>query len=179
MGRSGLAQQSLIRVAQQSDIYTLSAFAVTTYTAAFGHSFSASDLAAHLEKNLSPDRFAQILQEDIVLLAEVGDSLVGYVQFGPVNPTTIPNTDHELRRLYVRADCQNQGYGSALLEAALSHPQMAKAPSIYLDVWEHNPAAQRLYRRYGFDVIGTRTFDVASGSETSLDLIMVRHSPEK
>ena len=43
---------------------------------------------------------------------------------------------------------------------------------IFLDVWEHNPGATQFYERYGFVVIGDRSFAVASGAETSLDLIM-------
>jgi ribosomal protein S18 acetylase RimI-like enzyme len=59
--------------------------------------------------------------------------------------------------------------------AALSHPRMENAAGIYLDVWEHNQGAQRFYQRFGFQVIGSRAFEVESGAETSLDLIMVRH----
>ena len=47
---------------------------------------------------------------------------------------------------------------------------------IFLDVWEHNPGARRFYERYGFVVIGDRSYAVASGAETSLDLIMVQLS---
>ena len=60
------------------------------------------------------------------------------------------------------------------------HSLIAKEPeqaAIVLDVWEHNPAAQRFYARYGFEVVGARAFVVASGAETSRDLIMVRRSP--
>ncbi len=58
--------------------------------------------------------------------------------------------------------------------AALDHPLLKDAAEVYLDVWEHNPGAQRFYRRYGFEVITTRRFEVASGAPTSLDLVMVR-----
>ena len=51
---------------------------------------------------------------------------------------------------------------------------MNSAAIITLDVWEHNHGAQRFYQRYGFEVIGARAFEVESGEETSLDLIMAR-----
>jgi ribosomal protein S18 acetylase RimI-like enzyme len=60
------------------------------------------------------------------------------------------------------------------MEAALAHPQLKEARSIYLDVWERNHEALRFYRRYGFDVVGAHRFEVASGAPTDLDLIMVR-----
>jgi diamine N-acetyltransferase len=83
-----------------------------------------------------------------------------------------------LRRLYVLSAFQNQGLGSKLLQAALEHPALKNAEHIYLDVWEHNHGAQRLYKRHGFAVIGQRKFMVASGAETSFDLIMVRQRLE-
>jgi ribosomal protein S18 acetylase RimI-like enzyme len=169
----------VIRHAQKSDIEALSEFAMKTYSEAFGHSFSDADLAAHLQKYLSPGSFSRILDEDVVLLAEVGNRLVGYVQFGAANAAAAHTQDQELRRIYIHPESQNMGYGSALMEAALRHPRLKGAGNIYLDVWEHNPGAQRFYRRYGFEVIGTRRFEVESGAPTGLDLVMVRRaSPE-
>ena len=177
--QSTMDRSPVIRMAQKSDIAELSEFAIETYSAAFGHSFRDADLAAHLQRNLSPASFSRILDEDVVLLAEVGNRLIGYVQFGAAQTVSADTQDRELRRLYVHPEFQNRGYGSALMEAALRHPRLQDAANIYLDVWEHNPGAQRFYRRYGFEVIGTRRFEVESGAETSLDLVMVRRaSPE-
>ena len=167
----GIIAGPVVRQAQVEDIPALSELAIQTYSDAFGHSFSTDDLIAHLAKNLSPERFAQILERDIVLLAEVQGLLIGYVQFGARDNS---DGDQELRRLYIHSEFQSKGYGGALMEAALCYPQMQQAARIYLDVWEHNPGAQRFYKRYGFTVIGTRPFDVESGAETSLDLIMMR-----
>jgi hypothetical protein len=38
-------------------------------------------------------------------------------------------------------------------------------------VYNRDPIARRFYERYGFVVIGDRSFAVVSGAETSLDLI--------
>lgn len=163
-----------IRKAIHGDAGALSALAIETYTQAFGHSFSPADLAAHLENNLSLRRFEQILSEDTVLLAETGGRMVGYVQFGRLEGSA----DQELRRLYVHSDFQNQGIGSKLMEAALAQSELQNTQRIVLDVWEHNPGAQRFYARYGFVVVGTQPFEAESGTQTSLDLIMVRRSPQ-
>lgn len=167
----------IIRYAQESDIQTLSELATQTYSDAFGHTFSEADLACHLENNLSPDCFSRTLAEDTVLLAEAADRLVGYAQFGAAKTLSKNEKDRELRRLYVRSEFQNAGYGTSLMEAALRHPLLREAANVYLDVWEHNHGAQRFYRRYGFEVIGARAFEVASGAETGRDLVMVRRPP--
>lgn len=62
------------------------------------------------------------------------------------------------------------------MEAAFGHPELECARDVYLDVWERNHAALSFYKRYGFEVIGARRFDVASGAATDPDLIMVRRS---
>jgi len=177
-GQSGaVGEASAIRQAGSGDASTLSALAMETYGDAFGRSFRPSDLAAHLARYLSPQQVKQILEEDTVLVAEVGQRMVGFVQFGSASggAETVSGSDRELRRLYVQADFRNQGIGGRLMEAALAHPDMRDAERITLDVWEHNPGAQRFYERYGFTVIGARRFSVESGAETTLDLIMELH----
>src|SRR5438067_3075427 len=96
-----------IREAQQSDAAALSELAVTTYAAAFGHTFSEADLAAHLQKNLSSESFSRSLNNDAILLAEVGGRLIGYAQFGAANVDGARDGDQEIRRLYVHPEFQN------------------------------------------------------------------------
>jgi diamine N-acetyltransferase len=165
----------IIRPAWRDDLAALSALARQTYADALGHSFSAPDLAAHLESGLADDYFRQAFEEDVFLLAEAEGRLVGFVQFGPLRisvpaPTT---RDQELRRIYVHAGFQNRGIGRQLMEAALGHPRLKGAANVYLDVWEQNRGARRLYERYGFDVIGGHRLLTASGSAADQDLIMV------
>lgn len=168
-----------IRYARPSDVVRLTALAQKTYGEAFGHSFTPSDLAAHLETELSAERIAAILRRDTVLVAEVAGQLVGFLQCGHNHVlhdgVTVP--EQEVRRLYVDAAFQNRGIGARLMAAALALPELREAAAIVLDVWEHNPGAQRFYARYGFVVAGAREFVVASGAETSRDLIMVRRAP--
>jgi ribosomal protein S18 acetylase RimI-like enzyme len=168
----------IIRELEGGDVAALAALARKTYADAFGHSFSAADLTAYLQSNLSDAYFLFALDEDGFLGAEVGGRLIGFVQFGAVSiPVPAPSPeDRELRRLYVEASVQGQGIGTRLMEAALAHPRLEAAANIYLDVWEHNHRAQVFYRRYGFAVIGAHSLAVASGAAADQDLIMVRRS---
>jgi ribosomal protein S18 acetylase RimI-like enzyme len=166
-----------IRKAEKSDLKTLSTLAMTTYSDAFGHTFSAADLAPHLAKNFSESYFAQSLDEDIVLLAGDGNRLVGYIQFGAVSIVveTATHRDRELQRVYVLAEFQRQGIGRSLILAALAHPRLADADNIYLDVWEQNFGAQKLYKLYGFEVIGKNPF-IVDERILGYDLVMVLRS---
>ena len=171
-----------ISEANPDDSEFLSALAVQTYTEAFGHSMSTSDLAAHIGTNLSPERFREMLREDVFLLARVRGETVGFVQFGDahiddgdLDGTKVQPGDKEVRRLYVLAAFQNRGLGTSLMNAALTDPWIAGA-TVFLDVWEDNAGARRLYERYGFKKVGERAFRAASGDVTGVDFIMVRRS---
>lgn len=178
MRRSPTQDGAIIRRATRGDGRALSELAIAAYTTAFGHSLSAADLAAELDASVSAACFERYLDDDTILLAEIADLAVGYVQFGavsiPVEAASV--ADQELRRLYVHPAYQRRGIGTRLMDAAFAHPQLRRACSVYLDVWERNHDALRFYRRYGFEVTGSHRFAVESGAPTDLDLILVRRS---
>jgi ribosomal protein S18 acetylase RimI-like enzyme len=166
----------ILRQAERSDASELSELTIETYVGAFGHSFSADDLAAEMRANTSEACFERYVDEDIVLIGEIDRRVVGYVQFGAVGTgiEAAHPEDREVRRVYVRPGFQGQGIGRRLMDAAFDHPQLRGACNVYLEVWERNLGAQRFYQRHGFEVIGARRFEVASGAPTDLELIMVR-----
>jgi ribosomal protein S18 acetylase RimI-like enzyme len=163
-----------VRTAELRDAEVISALAVETYSHAFGHSLSAEDLRSHVDRELSPRAFVRILERDVVLVAELSGRLVGYAQFGAAPAAARRRIDAEFRRLYVHPGFQRRGIGSVLMKAALSHPILANAQLISLDVWVQNEGAQRFYGRHAFEPVGTRKFTVASGADTTPDIIMVR-----
>jgi len=56
----------------------------------------------------------------------------------------------------VRRDRQRQGLGRALLENLLAEAGRRGVRTVLLEVAADNAAAQKLYARYGFDVVGVR-----------------------
>jgi diamine N-acetyltransferase len=171
-----MAASVLIRPVGHGDLAALGELARSSYSAAFGPTMSASDLAAHLRDNLADACFRRALEEDVILVAERSGRLAGFVQFGPIRIAVADASpgDQELRRLYVMPGLQRRGIGRKLMEDALAHPRLRRAGRIYLDVWERNFGARRLYEALGFKVIGAQPFAVASGVGQDLDLVMVR-----
>ncbi len=171
----------IIRIATQNDVHILSNLAIMTYTDAFGHSMQSSDIIAHLDHHLLPHHFASMLENNTILVAERQAQLVGFVQVGDMLDTSLfeVHPDQEVRRLYVRSLWQRQGIRTLLLEHALMLERVKQAGQIFLDVWEQNKDARRLYERFGFQVIGERPFVVVSGAATTADLVMVRQSQVK
>ena len=171
---------AIVRKAQKADVKPLSELAKTTYASAFGHSLNPSDLAAHLDNNLSDVCFEEFLEEDTILVAQHDGQLIGFIQIGVVWPETddddFSSEDAELRRVYVLAEFQGRGIGRQLIDAAFREARFATARDIYLDVWEDNRRAQKLYESYGFRAIGKRAFIVESGAKTGFDIIMIRRA---
>ena len=54
------------------------------------------------------------------------------------------------------ADVRGQGWGRALLQAAIDHARGTQAHKIELEVWPDNARAIALYERFGFEVEGLR-----------------------
>jgi ribosomal protein S18 acetylase RimI-like enzyme len=166
-----------IRQVGVSEAATLSRLAKTLFAAAFGHSFRREDLEAHLEAHLSTAAIRLALDRDVILGTVAGRRLIGFIQFGPLTaPSVEPERAREIRRLYVTPEFQRRGVGNLLMHAALSHPLLAESEAVLLDVWERNGAAQGLYRKFGFRLVGSKPFTFASGRRGDDDLIMARNS---
>jgi len=162
-----------VRLAGPSDVPALSALAKRTWSEAFGEGVSPDDEAAELEETRSELYFAAALSKKTILIAEKDDALVGYVQFGDVEipEVEVQPGDQGLQRLYVDTTLQGRGLGRKLMEAALQHPRLAKARRIFVQVWDENERAVRLYESFGFKKVCTTTFTV--GSEVMEDLVLV------
>jgi diamine N-acetyltransferase len=162
-----------IRAAEPGDVPALSALAKRTWADAFGDGVSADVEASELEEGRSEAYFAGASREKTILVAEENGVLLGYVEFGDV---TIPEVqarpgDQSVHRLYVETALQGRGLGRALLEAALQHPRLANASRVFLDVWDENRRAVRLYESVGFQRVGTTRFTI--GAEVMEDAVML------
>jgi ribosomal protein S18 acetylase RimI-like enzyme len=164
-----------ISPAAERDLPAVASFARWTYEKAFGDGFAPEDLAHHLTHRLSDHYFRDAATRDRFLIASVDGQMAGYVQFGPGDGKSADSPHRHIVRLYVHPDRQGQGIGSALLNAALADESMASANAIYLDVWDRNEGACRLYERFGFEVVGAHNFMTPSGIVLGHELVMALH----
>jgi len=161
--------------ASVDDADALSALAIRTYVAAFGHSFAPDELTHYLDRKLSAVRWVEYLARDRVLLARIAGRPVGYIQFGPEEA----REGVDIRRLYIDAAHQGQGIGTSLLEAVLGSPEVAAAPAVYIDTWDENTGARRLYDRFGFRHEGElKPFRLSTVEIDGYDIILVRRRTE-
>ena len=80
---------------------------------------------------------------------------LGLALFFPVFSTTRGQPGVYLQDLWVSSDCRDAGLGTRLLQqVAISAGQLWQARYLDLMVHGHNQAAERFYRRHGFDERG-------------------------
>jgi GNAT superfamily N-acetyltransferase len=163
-----------LRIADRSDAETLSRLGRRTFTRTFGHLYPPDDLATFLESH-APALYAAWAGDERrrLWIAEHDGAAIGYALAGPCD---LPHPEvttgcGELKRLYVDADAQGGGAGSALLRAALDWLQ-TPGRTLWVGVWSQNFGAQRLYGRHGFEQVGTYEFPV--GASRDLEFILRR-----
>lgn len=163
-----------LEIAEEKHVHALEHLARLTFTATFGHLYTAENLENHLSKTCSSDFFQRELANGItIVLAYNTAEYVGYIKYGAVGlPITHHPDDREIHRLYVVPSCQKQGIGQQLMEYALNDPYLSSAHGLYLGVWEDNTNAQAFYARYGFKPVGDYHYYV--GTHADREIIMCR-----
>lgn len=170
-----------VTVAHTSDLDELAEVAAATFPLACPPTSPADDVAAFIVDNLSRRRFADYLADPArtVLTAREDGRILGYailVHGVGENPdvaravTARPAT--ELSKVYVIADRHGTGVAATLMSAAVQCAAATGARCLWLGVNKDNARAQRFYRKNGFDVAGTKTFQL--GAHTEHDFVMVR-----
>ncbi|MGV9680775.1 N-acetyltransferase family protein [Nocardia sp. NPDC003482] len=87
------------------------------------------------------------------VIAVTDDTVIGFASGGPAREET-PVAPRELNAMYVRAPWYGTGVAHDLLRAILDFEVDTS-----LWVFEENPRAQTFYRKYGFELDGTRKIE--------------------
>ncbi|MBB5911663.1 2-(1,2-epoxy-1,2-dihydrophenyl)acetyl-CoA isomerase [Nocardia transvalensis] len=101
------------------------------------------------------------------VVALAGETVVGFASGGPSRDEP-PAADRELNALYVRAAWYGSGVAHDLMRAVL---QPGTGTSLW--VFQDNPRAQAFYRKYGFELDGTRRVEAFT---PALEVRMIRRS---
>ncbi|MCV7258058.1 GNAT family N-acetyltransferase [Mycobacterium shimoidei] len=145
----------------------LATVAARTFPLACPPSVTREDIASFVEANLSVARFSEYLTspDHVVLVARRDDRIVGYAML-------VRDDGVELSKMYVLPQQHGTGVSTALMNATLRAAAQFGANFIWLGVNQKNQRAQRFYRKHGFAVTGTRTFQVGTSREQ--DYVMTR-----
>jgi diamine N-acetyltransferase len=178
----GAPEPFTIRACHPRDAELVATVAARLFTQAYAATHPEPALGAYLASAFAPERLAAMLADPgvHVLLAE--DSAgrpIGYADLrspdGPV-PAGVPGRHpFEVRRFYVDAAWHGRGVAAALMTACAAEAGRRGADALWLSVWQEAARPIAFYRRAGFAVVGTGTFQF--GDRLDDDYIMARPLP--
>jgi diamine N-acetyltransferase len=168
-----------IRRATATDATTLSETAARWFEETFGPRNDPEDMRMYLKKAFGvPQQTAELADpRRITLLAEEGETLVGYTmlhQTGPggADPAVPAGEAVEIQRFYVGTHHHGRGLARRLMEAATATAREMGGEVLWLGVWEHNTRAIRFYEKNGFVDVGVQEFVL--GRDLQYDRVMAR-----
>lgn len=165
-----------VTTADGGDAGELAAVAAVTFPLACPQGVAVEDISAFIATHLSAERFAEYLAnvDRVVLTATAAGRIVGYAMLiqGSADAEPSRMAGVELSKIYVLPDHHGTGAAAALMQSGIDWAARTGAQSVWLGVNQKNDRAQRFYRKHGFDVTGTRTFQL--GNRTECDYVMAR-----
>lgn len=170
-----------VTVAADPDLDELAKVAAATFPLACPPTSPPEDVAAFIAANLSRRRFADYLGDPArtVLTAREDGRILGYAILvrgvggdADVARAVTTRPAVELSKIYVLPDRHGTGVSATLMNAAVRCAAETGAQCLWLGVNQKNARAQRFYRKNGFSVAGTKTFQL--GTHTEHDFVMVR-----
>jgi ribosomal-protein-alanine N-acetyltransferase len=85
-----------------------------------------------------------------VVVRRPGEEVVAYIVFWQVRD------DVQVNNIAVHPDCRGLGIGEALMQFAVAKVRGRGAAFMTLEVRQSNTAALALYKKFGFEILGTR-----------------------
>ena len=169
---SSLVEQIAIRPACAGDAERLSLVSDATFLETFAHEIPGDAMLVHCQTKHAPEFLAGLIAGGAkAWLAEISGTPIGYALLIP-NPELDVATsgDVELKKIYVLSRFQGTGTAQRLFAEVLSAAKGSNR--LLLGVKDDNHRAIAFYKRQGFEVIGTRQFDV--GGQLYDDFVFAR-----
>jgi GNAT superfamily N-acetyltransferase len=153
------------------DTEELAAVAARTFPLACPPSTARENIASFIDTNLSAGRFAEYLADPrrAIITAAQDGRIIGYAMLIRDDSS---DDSAELSKMYVVSDHHGGGVSTALMDHTLATAKEWGMRRVWLGVNQGNQRAQRFYAKNGFQVSGTRTFQVGARREN--DYVMVR-----
>lgn len=165
------------RIAQLKDAELLSLIGREAFDSAFGAQNNPEDLAVYLSGAFSPKKQADEINTPgcRFLIAESGTDVLGYarLQAGGIPPTCITGSAAiELVRFYLLPAWIGKGFGSTFMQYILQTARGGGFDVIWLSTWQKNTRGLKFYRKWGFEIVGTQTFQI--GNDPQDDWLLQR-----
>ena len=151
-----------IRQANISDANIICALGITTFYEAYFELDESSDLANYVSESFSQSQIEDELNDanSTFFIAELNGKAVGYAKLRENSVVDCLKDENavELHRIYILERAKGKGVGGQLLNRCFEAARAKGFETIWLGVWEQNPAAVRFYKKFGFAKVGELQF---------------------
>jgi ribosomal-protein-alanine N-acetyltransferase len=86
----------------------------------------------------------------LIVVRRPGDEVVGYIIYWQIRD------DVQVNNIAVHPECRGRGLGEAMMRFAIAKVRAAGAEFMTLEVRQSNAPAVALYKKLGFEALGTR-----------------------
>ncbi|KEO90071.1 GCN5 family acetyltransferase [Erythrobacter longus] len=166
------ADRIAVREAGVADAERLSLVSDATFLETFAHEIPGEAMLAHCREKHAPEYLSGLLGNGArAWLAEIEGTPIGYALLIPSPELdAVVEGDVELKKIYVLSRFQGTGTAQRLMAEAVSAAQGNKR--LLLGVKDDNHRAISFYKSQGFEIIGTRQFNV--GGQLYDDFVFAR-----
>jgi len=164
-----------VREARPGEAPLLAAVAAASFREAFGNDTPAADMDLYLAKAFDEAGMKADIDDPAIhvfLLIDGGGGAAGYAKMtGAASPVDAgPGPALSLERIYLRSAHLGKGGGDLLMRHCLDFARERGCRTVWLGVWQENHRAIAFYKRWGFEVYGTKKFVL--GNQVNDDYLM-------
>jgi GNAT superfamily N-acetyltransferase len=168
------------RIADPSDYTLLAELGRQAFYEAFGSYQDPADMQAYLDLAFHHDTIRNSLNDTACtfIIASYDDQPVGYAKLKRGDPPKELKATRciQLERIYSLQAFVGKKVGKALMKVCIQIAKNEQFSIIWLGVWQQNGQAISFYKKWGFEVIGTKQFII--GRATSDDYVMALEIPQ-
>jgi diamine N-acetyltransferase len=163
-----------IRLATVADAKILERLSTETFHQTFAGQDCNKQVSAYMASAFSEEQLQQELKDrqSVFLLANGRSEPLGFAKLRKNRQPErqLKGRAIEMHRLYVLQPMIGKGIGSLLMESCLEIARRGGFDVMWLSVWNQNSRAIHFYRKWGFSVFDSCTFDL--GAESQTDFLM-------
>jgi diamine N-acetyltransferase len=160
----------MIRKAEQRDLADLLRLAISVFKTTFEAANNPDDFKAYMDEAFTERKMESEFREvgSQFFVAFEKDKLVAYARLreNPEVNDLLGSKNLELQRLYVDIPWQGKGIANQLMNDCEDFAKQIGKEWIWLGVWEHNPKAQRFYKKLGYEKFSEHRFMVGNDPQT-------------
>lgn len=162
-----------------ADAPRMAALGARLFTQAYGPTHPEPELSRYLARSFDVDRLAAALADadtTFFLVRDAAGADIGYAWLRRSRETppagVVGRRPFEIARFYVDEAWHGRGVAQAMMAACVEAARAGAADVLWLATWQPATRPQAFYRRMGFEVVGTTTFQFGDVLED--DVLLAR-----